>query len=425
MSLDLLKIGKDIISGSKEASPVAGAMPSGNLLDTIKGLFSKKNPEAVQNAIETSQNAKAERGGLFQEAGRSLLLRQFPRLMLAWDVYKAGEEAKNIFYGQEVKDQEGKIIRVKKPIDQETLQKGLMGISALLIIVPGEWKHSITDLFADSSIFQALVKYWPGLDGIDLPYIEKYLDVKIPLIGLKGGNLRERILNEKEPNAIMLAMRIMAQDLFTGKVTFDSIKGLLGGSNLGAAAALAAGGGALALGAKALGGESPGGALGGLAEALGGKPKGKKLLELVKAHPEQMPTDMQKNLLALLKEMKVAESAELIKGDWADNNDYCTVSYIFDNGIYYLEFDNDISGTDLKINNANGQTIADFSDWSTFNASDDAQKIIAAMKTSPSPALNAPAAPATTPVVPPASASLPTNTPANDNATAGGDKKTA
>jgi hypothetical protein len=428
MGLDVLKTGLDLLSGGTDKAPGAAEGAGNGIMGKIME-FAKGKPEVAQDAVpkaqEVAREAKAERFGFFKEAIQSVLIRQAPRAMLFWDIYEAGKEAKDIFYGSEVKDEKGNIKRVKKSIDQFTLQRALMGISSLLVLVPGDWKHCITDLFANSSVFQSMVDWWPGMDGIiDIPYLQKYLDMELPVFGVKGGPLRERVKN-KEPNAILLAMRIMAQDLFTGKVAFDKVKEMLGGSGVGAAAALAAGGGALALGAKALGGETPGGGLlGGLSEALGGKPKGKKLLELVKAHPEQMPTDMQKNLLALLQQMKVAESAELIKGDWNDNNDYCTVSYVYNNGIYYLEFDNDVSGTDIKVNNASGQMIANFTDWSTFNPDDDSDKIIAAMKANPSATLNPPAAPATTPVAAPASAS--TGNPANDNATpAAADKKAA
>jgi hypothetical protein len=407
MSLDVLKQGLDIVSGGK--IPGLSESTSGGIFGKImEAVGIKKNPETEQKALDTRIEAKKDRTSFFKEASRSLLMRQFPRLMVAWDLYKGIEGAKELMAS----------IKDRRFPDQETFMKSIMGLSALLVLVPNDWKHFITDYLADSKIFQTIVNYWPGMDGvIDLPYLQKYLDKDLPLLG-KGGSLRDLIINQKDPDAVIMALRILAQDISTGVVSFSSVRDLLGGSALKTAGALALGGGAAALGYKMLtsnSSDSPeGGLLGGIKDALAGK-KGKKILELVKAHPENIPTTMQKNLLALLKQLKVEESAQLIKGDWEDNNDYCTVSYTYNNAPYYLEFDNDLSSTDIKVNNSTGQQIADITDLGNLDADDTAEKILEAMKEHPSPA----AAPVAAPVVTPAPA------PANDNASAAPEVKKA
>jgi hypothetical protein len=401
-ALDILKGGWEALSGSgrTEGKGLLGGI-FGKIMETV-GL---KKPEVASKALDAKEQAEATRYGLFGEIGKSLFLRQFPALAAATDI--------------------GKQLSGNKAAEQVPWQNEFETISALLLLIPGDWRRVFTDFFANSSWFRALVEYWPGLDGVDIPLIGQYLPEALGT----GGNIRQRILNNGDPAAVIGALRVMHQDLFVSckisvQVLAKAIAGdwqgvkdmLLGESALATAAAAALGGGAaLAAGADALGlggsenaSPSPSGwpapveAVAKAVTAGTGALKGKKLLEMNKQHPEKQATTMQTKLLELLKNLNVIETTVVVEGEWFDNNDDITVGYIFDNGVYFLTYDEDIASADISVRNSQGITIYKETDYWGLNASANASAITAAMRQSPSDPLNK-AAPAATP--------------ANDNAT--------
>lgn len=376
--LDIAKMGYEAIAGDSSKSSGGGGL-TGGIFGKIQEIIGLKKPEIAGEAREVQKTAEKERGSLFSEIGRSLFLRQFPRAALAWDLYQGTKEVTKLLSGQ-------------KKMDSETLEHFLTSTTALLVLIPGNWKHVITDLFANSTIFRALIEYWPGLDGVDLPYIQKYLNMDIPLAG-SGGSLRQRILDQKDPQAVILALRIMHQDIFvTGKVAFGKVKDLLGGSNLGSAAALLAGGAALTAEARALEGESGSASGPGTttveavtAATIGtGALKGKKIVEMQKQHPELQVTTMQRKVIELLTQMNVLDSAVIVKGDWAVNNDEVTIGFTFDNAVYFMTFDEDWFSSDISVRNSKGSQIYESTDKFGLDAESDAEDIIEAMKTNPS-----------------------------------------
>lgn len=363
-SLDILKQGYELLSGSnKKAEGSAGNGIFGGLMDAFGG-----KPEVANEANEAKESAEKQRTSIWSEVGRSLFLRQFPRLAVLKDL--------------------GKVTGSNEP-EAVPWQHEFEAISALLILVPNKWKHVITDMFANSSIFQTLVEHWPGLDGVNLPIIGKdgLMSKNLPILG-KGGSLRDRILNEKDPDAVVEAIRIMHQDIFvTGKVTFSWVREKLG---LGGALATLGGGAAAAVvGNELLGGGSGKSLIDKGKDMLGIGTTGKKILELNKAHPEIPKTKMQQNLLKLMQELNVTDSTELVKGSWENNNDEVTVSFIYNNAKYFLVFDNDVSSTDLILNSSDGRELAKFTDWGGLDAKDDAKELIEAIQKSPSPQLPA------------------------------------
>jgi len=368
-ALDILKSGWEAVSGSGSGS---GSSSGGGIFGSIMEAIGLKKPDVARDAQNAKESAEGERAGIFSEVIKSLTLRQCPQIAAALDI--------------------GKQLTGTKAPEVVPWQNEFETITAVLVLIPGNWKHYITDFFANSDIFRKIIEYWPGLDGVDIPLVGQYLPDAVG----KGGNIRQRILNDKDPNAVIEALRVIHQDVFvTGKVSFDKLKDLLGGSSLGAAAAALGGGAALAVGAHALEGGSnapagavpgtPGAAPGAPGEAVPGRVPGKKIQDLVKAHPEAILTTMQNSVLALTKELNVEDSAELVKEKWNDNNDYCTISFIFENGVYYLEVDNDVASTDLTLKNAQGQQILSTTDWNGLDAGDDAGKIIDAIHANPSP----------------------------------------
>lgn len=380
--LDILKGGYEAISGS--GSGTGGSAGNGIFGKAMEMIGLKKAPGLAEDAINTKKLFEGARSGIFGEIGKSLFVRQFPMLAAITDI--------------------GTQLSGQKAPEVVPWQNEFETISSFLLLIPGGWKHHITDIFANSSVFRALVEYWPGLDGVDIGGIP-LLGSLLPEAVAKGGNIRQRVLNDKDPAAVIGALRVMHQDLFvTGKVSFDKIKDLLGGSNLGAAAAALSGAAALAAGAKALEG-GPGGGSGGataveaVAAAAAGKGalKGKNLLELQKKNPEIQVTTMQKKVMELLGALNVLDSAVLIKGEWAGNNDEVTVGYTYNNGIYFMTFDEDLFSSDISVRNSKGVQIYESTDKFGLDAESNAEEITEAMKGNPSET-SAPATPSPTPV---------------------------
>lgn len=199
-TLDTLKTGLEILTGGKNILP-ENLTPGGLFSKVLEIAGLKKRPDIAEKAEAARKAAEKDRAGVFESIGKSVFMRQFPRLSAFFDLIKAG---KNI-------TEKGLVEGIKESF------KDFGTATALLMLIPDSLKHYITDLFADSEIFQNLVKRWPGLEGADLP-----------LIG-KGGPLRDKILREKDPKSIILALRVMHQDVFvTGKVSFEKVKEYLG-----------------------------------------------------------------------------------------------------------------------------------------------------------------------------------------------------
>jgi len=193
---DMAKSAYDFISPSKEAS-AGSSGGGGGMFDTILKAVGLKSKEG-QEAVKAKEAAKEDRSSLFGEVGKSFFLRQFPK-------------------GSAIYDLMGTVgIRDRAP-EVVPWQNAFETTTAILRFTPDFLKHYITDIFADSTIFQSIVAHWPLIDGLDLP-----------LIG-PNGKLTERV-KAKEPDAIVEAIRIIHQDVFvTGKVTFDKLKGLITG----------------------------------------------------------------------------------------------------------------------------------------------------------------------------------------------------
>lgn len=405
--MDILKGGLEALTGGGNSGKTEGKGLLGGIFGKILETVGLKKPEIAAEARDAKEKAEANRSGIFGEVGKSLLLRQYPILSATTDLYKQ--------------------LSGNKAAEQVPWQNEFESISAvvmLLTLIPGKWKHYLTDVFAESTVFRTLVEYWPGLDGVDIPFIGGFLP---DVIG-KGGNIRQRILNDKDPTAVIAALRVIHQDLFvTGKVSFDVVKNLLGGNTAAAAAAVLGGGAALTAGARALegGGDSaaasPSGqpvAVDAVREAVAGTGalRDKKILDMQKQHPEKQATTMQTKLLALLKSLNVLDTAVLVDGEWFGNNDEVTVGYIFDNGTYFLTYDEDITSADISVRNAQGMTIYDETDYWGLNAEANASSITAAMRQNPSeaPAAAPAAAAAPTPATD-NTVSVPATAPANDN----------
>ncbi|MGL5830531.1 MAG: hypothetical protein ACRCZE_00085 [Candidatus Altimarinota bacterium] len=198
--LDLLKIGSSLLGGG-EKPQLGPQQPSqgGGMMDKLKGLIGGgKNPEALNSANEIQNEAQAERRGFFGEFLNSFLVRQFPNASKVLDI------------GTAVGGATGMIDRKEEIYP---LQHEFETITALTIFVPDSWLSTVTDPLAESEIFQTIVEYWPMASGVDLPFI--------------GNEPLEDRVKAKDPDAVVEAIRVIHQDLMTGKVSWDAISGFL------------------------------------------------------------------------------------------------------------------------------------------------------------------------------------------------------
>jgi hypothetical protein len=336
-ALDIFKGGLDLLTSKGKTDNPDQKGIAGQILDLVNPL-SKDGKETA----ELREKFRDIRTGIFGEAVKTILLSKAPSLAATLDVGMAVT---------------GNMTKEVVPWQHE-----FEVISALLLLpLPEGFKHMITDFFANSEIFQSIVNHFPLLDD-----------------EIKQG------VKEKDPNAVIKALRYMHQLIVVdGKVGYEAIKGLFNG-NPGDALKLGAVGGGLLAGSKLLdgSGSSGGGMIDKIKETFsGGTPeKGKKLTDLIKSHAEKRETAMQTNLLALLRELNVLESAEIIKGKWANNNDEVTISFIYNQKKYFLIFDDDNVKTKLTLKAENGTQLADFNDWGGFDVKDSAKTIRQAIK---------------------------------------------
>lgn len=341
-ALDIFKGGFDLLSNAGKSNPSSSGEKgiAGQILDLVNPL-SKDGKETA----ELREKFRDIRTGVFGEAIKTLLLSKAPNLAAGLDIGMAAT---------------GNMTAEVVPWQHE-----FEIISSLLLLpLPEGFKHMLTDIFANSEAFQTVIANFPLLDD-----------------EIKQG------VKDREPNAVIKALRFIHQLVIVdGKVGFDAIKGLFSGNPADLLKIGAIGGGLLAgkklLDSSSNNNSSGGGIMNTLKETFSGSgaDRGKKLSDLIKSSADSRETTMQGNLIKLLKELNVFESAELVKGKWANNNDKVTIAFIYNQKKYFLIFDDDVTKTDLTIKAENGTQLADFSDWGNFDTRDTADKIRQALK---------------------------------------------
>ncbi len=89
-------------------------------------------------------------------------------------------------------------------------------------------------------------------------------------------------------------------------------------------------------------------------------------------------TDLQKNMVSLLSAMGVLETAALDPEGgkkWEKNNDYVYVKFAFEGKVYRMMLDNDTTGWDIEITDANGKKVYDTTDGGSMDIATDATDI--------------------------------------------------
>lgn len=192
--IDLLKstIGLGDDKEKTGSAPGKSEEKSGNfIVDIIKEQLGFK--EKVEDIKE---NSEKERASLFGEAMGSGFRRMFPTLSKWLDVGKIGGSALGV---------------VDRGAEGHALQHEIESLTPFTLFIPDFMLKHATDLFFESETFQKVVEIWPMMPD----------------------ELRQAMKDPNyDPDDLISIIRIMNQDLATGKVTYETLseeglKGLL------------------------------------------------------------------------------------------------------------------------------------------------------------------------------------------------------
>jgi hypothetical protein len=88
----------------------------------------------------------------------------------------------------------------KQDVESFAWQNEFESLTALTMLVPDYLLKYITNPFANSAVFLQIVEEWPA-----------------------AGELAQKIRKDKDPDDVVDAMRLIHQDLVTGKVSTGSL----------------------------------------------------------------------------------------------------------------------------------------------------------------------------------------------------------
>jgi len=151
----------------------------GFVMRTLRSLGLGKKAEKVE------ADAKKERSGIFGEVWESVLARHFPRLSKLLDMAST-------------------VGLTRRDKEVFSLQDEFESITAFTMLVPDFLLRKITDPLVHSSIFMEIVEHWPTIG-------------KGWFQDLKKANY--------DPDDVINVLRVMVQDLVTGKVSMDKVMG--------------------------------------------------------------------------------------------------------------------------------------------------------------------------------------------------------
>jgi hypothetical protein len=179
---------KDTKSASKPKEEESGNM----IMNFLKRLGGKDKSEAEK----VQETAEAERAGIFTEAISSVLVRYFPKLSKITTLASAAMDKVGI--------------RKRNPESHEW-QNEIDNFTALTLFIPDRILKNATDLFVKSEYFLKLIEFWPGMPK----------------------NMIDEIKKEKyDPDFVINILRVISQDISTGKVAADKVAGLFGANGL-------------------------------------------------------------------------------------------------------------------------------------------------------------------------------------------------
>jgi hypothetical protein len=181
--MGLLESGIQMFSsflGKKGETPSSSPATGNPFFDM---LLNMKNGEKAKAATEIKENAEKSRESLFGEVWESVLARYFPNVSKLMDLAS--------MVGITQKDPEA-----------VPWQNEFENITALTLFIPDSFLHHITDWFANSETFLKILENWP----------------------IHGKAMADKIRQGKDPDDVINALRMMHQDMITGKVSFDKVR---------------------------------------------------------------------------------------------------------------------------------------------------------------------------------------------------------
>ncbi len=197
--LDILKTAGGVASvidflkpGEKKSDGKTAEGQSDNMITAfLKKIGLLKETEKIQ------ENAEKERAGIFTEAISSVLVRYFPTLSKITTLASAGLDATGV--------------RKRSPEAHEW-QNEIDNFTAATLFVPDSMLKNATDLFVNSEYFMKLLDWWPAMP-------------KSMVDDLKNKDTYD-------PDNVINALRVIHQDISTGKVAADKVAGLFGANGL-------------------------------------------------------------------------------------------------------------------------------------------------------------------------------------------------
>lgn len=151
----------------------------------------------VKETEKIQETAEKERAGIFTEAFSSILVRYFPTLSKVTSLASAGLDAAGI--------------RKRAP-EAHAWQNEIDNFTAMTLLVPDSLLKKATDIFVTSEYFMKLIEWWPAMP-------QSMID-----------DLKNK--DTYDPDSAINALRVIAQDISTGKVAADKVAGLFGADGL-------------------------------------------------------------------------------------------------------------------------------------------------------------------------------------------------
>ena len=144
----------------------------------------KSGGDTPEKLDGVKEKYETKRTSLLGEVWSSFVKRKIPGVSKFWDMCRSF----NIF---------------KKDKEQFAWEHEFQAATAWTMVIPDFMLKVITDPLANSEVFLTLVKNWP----------------------LGGEKFASKIQSKKDPDDVVNVLRMMQQDLATGKVSWGSVKG--------------------------------------------------------------------------------------------------------------------------------------------------------------------------------------------------------
>lgn len=145
-------------------------------------LLLANNPDTSKKLDQIKDSSEKERSSIFGEVFESILNRYFPNISKGMDAL-------------------GAVGIIDQDPEAVPWQNEFESLTAFSMFVPDSMLRPITDLVKNNPLFTAILKNWPAIDE----------------------ELENKVLNEDNPDDVINALRIIHQDIVSGKLTSTEI----------------------------------------------------------------------------------------------------------------------------------------------------------------------------------------------------------